>query len=129
MGQSSLKADGLGVFGSLILCGPVLARTGEFFVEEFACLPRIGARDWGDADEGVGTDGDEEGRRRKWRVERWRGEKERRVLWTVSRTRGLILVKFGASEVESARWWLGEMLRFEGTVEREFGPGGTMCLR
>ena len=127
-GQASLRHEGIGVFGTMILIGPIFNALGSFFIEEFAALPRIGARDWGD---GAETDegSDEEKRRLAWRRRRVQLEKRENVLWTAARVRGAVLVKFGAREVQGARSWLREMWYFEGTVGREFGDGGMMSLR
>lgn len=51
------------------------------------------------------------------------------LLWTAAPVRGFVIVKFGAPDVDGARRWLGEMLRQEGTVEREFGHQALLCLR
>lgn len=112
------KMENLGVFGTLILVGPLLQNLADFFLSEFTLLPRIGSRDWGDASsEEV-----------KWRKERQEREKRDGVLWTVAKVRGgrATVVKFGARDVEGGREWLGGMLREEGTVGREFGAGGLM---
>ncbi|MCJ1394849.1 hypothetical protein MMC18_008888 [Xylographa bjoerkii] len=133
------KMDNLGLFGTLILVGPLFISLGNFFVDEFNLLPRIGGRDWGDrpattsstahptADEAGKLE--EQRRVSQWRRERWREEKEDGVLWTAARVRGCIVVKFGAREVEGGRRWLGLMWKEEGTVGREFGEGGLMCVR
>ena len=126
-GQSSLKREGKGVFGTIIILGQVFDALGAFFIEEFGKLPRIGGKEWGDEVivEEVGT-----GRERaKWRKDRTINEKEDGVLWTAVETRGLVLVKFAAREVEGARKWLGSMWTFEGTISREFGDGGLMSVR
>lgn len=116
------KMENLGVFGTLILVGPLLQSLAEFFIEEFALLPRIGARDWGEdqAKELQGRD--------KWRKERQEREKRDGAVWTVAKVRGgrATIVKFGAGDVEGGREWLGAMLREEGNVGREFGPGALM---
>ncbi|MCJ1411842.1 hypothetical protein MMC19_005934 [Ptychographa xylographoides] len=148
------KMDNLGIFGTLILHGPIFSNLSSFFMEEFHLLPRIGGRDWGDNDEksdpildrpdkrsdGIdpfGTVPDkhdeavvsEERRRRAWRRQRWKAEKDDGVLWSAAQVRGCVVVKFGAREVEGGRRWLGDMLGEEGTVRREFGEGGMMSMR
>ncbi|MCJ1447976.1 MAG: hypothetical protein MMC23_008488 [Stictis urceolatum] len=138
-GQKSLKAENLGVFGTFILYGLLFERMGTFFVDEFTAMPRIGGRDWGDGDNVVQAPASddaaavEEFRKEQellaWRKERLRREKADGVIWTSARVRGLVLVKFGAREVEGAREWLGMMCRWEGTIATEFGPGGLMSLR
>ena len=119
------RMDGKGVFGTVILRGKLFEGLGGFFVEEFGLLPRIGGRDWGVAGERVEKLTDKE----RWRKERLRREKEDGVLWTACLVRGCTVVKFAAKEVEGVRWWLGNMLREEGSVGREFGEGGLMFVR
>lgn len=118
------KMENLGVFGTLILVGPLVQDLADFFISEFNLLPRIGSRYWG-AEEGAQPT--LEGRE-KWRKERQGRETRDGVVWTVARVRGerATVVKFGAREVEGGREWLGGMLREEETVGREFGPGGLM---
>lgn len=117
------KMENLGVFGTLILVGPLLQGLAEFFLSEFALLTRIGSRNWGTESEEKKLEG-----REKWRKERQEREKKDGVLWTVAEVRGgrATVVKFGARDVEGGREWLGAMLREEGTVARAFGPGGLM---
>jgi len=38
-------------------------------------------------------------------------------------------VKFGARQVDGARQWLGDMIRQEGSVEKEFGHQALIGLR
>ena len=118
------RMDGMGIFGTLILRGPLFEALGAFFVEEFGNLPRIGGRNWG-------GEGEASERTKKdiWRDERVRKEKDDGLLWTACNVRGCTIVKFSANEVEGARKWLNAMLREEGTVTRECGEGGLMSLR
>lgn len=120
------RMDGIGVFGTLLLRGPLFESLATFFVEEFASLPRIGGRDWG-----FGSAGEkrEASKRERWRKDRTKSEKRDGVLWTACRVRGCAVVKFTAREVEGARAWLGRMLREDGTVARECGEGGLMFVR
>ncbi|KAI4167091.1 MAG: hypothetical protein LQ343_007495 [Gyalolechia ehrenbergii] len=130
----SSRVDGLGIFGTVILVGPLLSSLAQFFISEFKALPRIGARDWssGKSQESsadpivVET---EEQRRARWCKRRQEREKRDGVLWTAASVRGAVVVKFGAREVEGAKVWLGDMLMEEGTTTREFGPGGLMCVK
>lgn len=117
-----------GVFGTLLLCGPLFAPLSRFFLGEFASLPRIGERIWND------SDGNESAEilspRQRWKKARIEREKMDGVLWTAAVVRGgVTVVKFSAREVEGARAWIGEILREEGSVGREFGEGGLMFLR
>ena len=114
----------LGVFGTVILGGPLFVRLSSFFLSEFSLLPRIGARDWGDGQPDAELDAGE-----KRRKERWKEEKEDGILWTAASVRGCVVVKFGAREVEGGRKWLGWMLREEESIGKDFGPGGLMFVR
>ncbi|KAL8656875.1 MAG: hypothetical protein Q9226_002485 [Calogaya cf. arnoldii] len=129
------RVDGLGIFGTIILIGPLFSRLANSFIDEFKHLPRIGARDWNahqtsntvDASSGrLPTDEERQG---KWRKHRQEREKKDGVLWTAANVRGAVVVKFGAREVEGAKVWLREMLRQEGTMEKEFGDGALMCVK
>jgi len=117
-GEVARRMEGLGVFGTVLLVGPVLEALGDFFVEKFMVLPRIGGRDWGDRVKVQGLD-----EREVWRRERWKKEEENGIVWTAARVRGCVVIKFGA------RKWLGAVLRMEGIVAREFGKGGLIRVR
>ena len=41
------RMDGMGIFGTLILRGPLFEVLGALFGEDFGNLPRIGGRNWG----------------------------------------------------------------------------------
>ncbi|KIW98110.1 uncharacterized protein Z519_01694 [Cladophialophora bantiana CBS 173.52] len=117
------KSNNMGIFGTLIIYGPVFKKLGEFFTQEFTSQPRIGAQDWA-ANERItqanGVNQAEQARQR---------EKQDGILWTAAYTRGFVLVKFGAKEVDGAKRWLGELLKQEGTVERVFGHQALICFR
>lgn len=126
-GISALVANA-GVFGTLLLYGPLFAPLSRFFLEEFSSLPRIGERNWND------SDGNESAEilspRQRWKKARIEKEKLDGVLWTAAVVRGgVTVVKFSAREVEGARAWMGGILRQEGSVGRDFGEGGLMFLR
>ncbi|KAI3399340.1 hypothetical protein diail_7295 [Diaporthe ilicicola] len=138
-GRASLSAvvkdlrssmHGLGIFGTLILRGPLTKSLGEFFVAEFAALPRIGARDWR-TDEAKRLAEDEEGRDPHvlWREDRLEMEMLEKVLWSAANVRGCVVVKFGAPTVEAGRTWIASMLTKEGSVEEHFGDQALMCVR
>ncbi|KAA6408495.1 MAG: urease accessory [Lasallia pustulata] len=110
--------DGLGIFGTLILKGPLFEGLGQFFLDEFQLLPRIGARNWGDA-----TTVPVLSEKEMKRAARHKLEKVDGVLWTAASVRGLVLVKFGAREVEGARKWLGSMVKEEHSIQTKFGEG------
>jgi hypothetical protein len=103
---------------------------GEFFLAEFAVLPRLGARDWrsDEAKEAAGPDAHLPPRE-KWRAERLQREKESKVLWSAASVRGCVVVKFGAPTVEAGRLWVGSMLSEEGSIAKHFGEQALMCLR
>lgn len=116
------RMDGMGVFGTVILRGPLFKALGDFFVEEFERLPRIGGRNWGNVAKELTE-------LEKWRAERVRQEKVNEVLWTACHVRGCTVMKFSAKEVEGVKCWLASILRKEGTIGRECGEGGLMFVR
>lgn len=104
-----------GVVGTLILCGPVFEALGAFLLHQFQSQPRIGSRNWSDhvpssvPEPSLSHQGD--------------------VTWTAARVRaGFVLVKFGAKDFETAKHWLGGLIREEGSVIREFGEEALFCL-
>lgn len=119
------RMDGMGVFGTVLLRGPLFEPLADSFVEEFEALPRIGGRNWASANDAVQKLTVKE----EWRKKRLQREKEDGVLWTACHVRGCTIVKFAAREVEGAKEWMGRMLREEGSVGREFGDGGLMFVR
>ena len=120
----SERMNGMGVFGTMILYGPLFKRLGEYFLREFSSQPRIGAKSWASDDSEKGKTLEEI--RRDQRLVR---EKADAILWTSAHVRGFVLVKIGAREVDGARRWLSEMIRQEGSVEKEFGHQALFCLR
>lgn len=126
-GISALVANA-GVFGTLLLYGPLFASLSCFFLEEFTSLPRIGERTWNDSNGRESAD--LLSARQRWKKDRIEREKADGVLWTAAMVRGgVTVVKFSAREVEGARVWMGGILREEGSVGRDFGEGGLMFLR
>lgn len=117
------RMDGLGVFGTLILRGPLFSDLGAFFLHEFSSLPRIGAKNWTSNPVAPSLS-----KRQEWRAAREKRETRDGLLWTAAAVRGLVVVKFGAREVEGARQWLRTMMMEEGTLQREFGEGSLLCL-
>lgn len=104
-----------GVVGTLILSGPVFEALGSFMLNQFQSQPRIGSRNWSDhapssvPEPSISQKGD--------------------VTWTAARVRaGFVLVKFGAKDFETAKHWLGGLIREEGSVTREFGEEALCCL-
>lgn len=104
-----------GVVGTLILSGPVFDSLGTYLMHQFNSQPRIGSRNWASSapstapEPSLSTKGD--------------------VTWTAARVRaGFVLVKFGAKDFETAKDWLGGLLREEGSVIREFGEEALFCL-
>lgn len=121
----SPRMDRMGVYGTVLLRGPLFDQLADFLVEEFKVLPRIGGRNWAGANDPVQT----LTAREEWRKKRLQSEKDDGVLWTACRVRDCTVVKFAATEVEGAKHWLGSMLREEGSVGRDFGEGGLMFVR
>ncbi|KAH0842958.1 hypothetical protein AYO21_03327 [Fonsecaea monophora] len=114
------KSNNMGIFGTLIIYGNVFNKLGEFFIQKFASQPRIGAKNWtSNETPEQATGGDQAGQQ----------EKQDGILWTAAKTRGFVLVKFGAKEVDGAKRWLRTLLKDEGTVERKFGHQALMCLK
>lgn len=102
--------DGMGIFGTLIIGGPLFENMCHFFLSEFAALPRIGEINW--AAEGDG-----------------KRQSDADIVWSAAATRGHTIVKFGAKDVDRARQWLRRLLEREGTVAREFGSRHLICLQ
>lgn len=120
---------GNGIFGTLILRGPLLKALGAFFLAEFAALPRIGARDWRSDQVRKDEDSQIQEPHEAWRSRRLTLEREERILWSAANVRGCVVVKFGAATVEGGRMWIGSMLTKEGSVAHRFGDQALMCVR
>jgi urease accessory protein len=104
-----------GVVGTLILSGPVFDKLGSFLIEQFTSQPRIGSRNWSSSATSSAPEDSATAR----------GD----VTWTAARVRaGFVLVKFGAKDFETAKHWLGGLLREEGSIVREFGEEALFCL-
>ena len=119
------RMDGMGVFGTMLLRGPLFDPLADFFVEEFKALPRIGGRNW----TSTGDTLHELTEKEEWRKKRLQREKDDSVIWTACHVRGCTIVKFAATEVDGAKAWLRNMLKEERSVGREFGDGGLMFVR
>ncbi|KAI1126074.1 UreD urease accessory protein-domain-containing protein [Nemania abortiva] len=117
------------VVGTLILRGPMMKKTGEFFLSEFAALPRLGARDFRSAERREKEAATPQLPIERWRTTRLAREKESNLLWSAARVRGCVIVKFGAATVEAGRNWIGSMLLQGGSIEQEFGEQALMCIR
>lgn len=115
------KTNEMGVFGTLILHGPLFAKLGDFFIAAFTSQPRIGAKKWSSEDSK--SESDQEWSRMPAQ------EKDAGLLWSAARVRGFVLIKFGADDLDGARRWLRTMIIREGSVEREFGHQALFCLR
>ncbi|KAF2225801.1 UreD urease accessory protein-domain-containing protein [Elsinoe ampelina] len=113
-----------GVFGTLILFGPLTTSLADFFHDEFKLVPRIGGRKWDGSDDGKEPTEVEVRRELRQRQEASDG-----LLWSVATLRGCTVVKFGAREVEGAKRWLKTMLETEGSVIRHYGERAMLCLR
>ncbi|KAI1619951.1 urease accessory protein [Exophiala viscosa] len=117
------NSNDMGVFGTLIVYGPIFEHLAGFITEQFAAQPRMGAKNW-NTDDSIGQSSpptDAELSRRT--------AHEAGLLWTAAKVRGFVLVKFGAKDLDGARRWLGSLLKQEGTVERIFGHQAILCLR
>ena len=124
-GKLASSMDGMGVVGTLILHGPLFKSLGQHFMSEFAKVPRIGGRNWSTAGESAELASPAE----RSRDERLQQERKDGLLWTAANVRGMVLVKFGAHEVEGARNWLGRLLKEEGSVLSEFGDQALLCIK
>ncbi|KAJ4250522.1 hypothetical protein NW762_011776 [Fusarium torreyae] len=118
----------MAISGTLILRGAKTKSLGEFFQNEFAALPRIGARDFR-SPEAMAEDNTNISDLERWRLQRLEREKEGGVLWSAANVRGCVVVKFGAKTVEAGREWIGSMIVQEGSIASEFGEKALMCLR
>ncbi len=98
------------VMGTLILRGPMMRKVGEFFLSEFAALPRLGARDFRSAETREKEAATPQLPIETWRATRLAQEKESSLLWSAASVRGCVVVKFGAATVEAGRNWIGSML-------------------
>jgi urease accessory protein len=123
------KMQKMGIFGTLILRGPLVASLAAFFLAEFAELPRIGARDFRSQDTMDRDSGIVLSPRESWRIIRLKREKEDELLWSAAKVRGCTVVKFGARTVEGGRTWVGSMIKQEGSISEHFGDESTMCIR
>jgi len=119
------RMDNLGVYGTLCLHGPLFAKLGAFFMDEFKLLPRIGGRKWDTDDDKPVIDEHGHEFRRKIRQKQ---ETADGLLWTVSCLRDCTVVKFGAREVEGGKRWLKRMFEEEASVVRHFGERALLCL-
>ncbi|TVY29442.1 putative urease accessory protein ureD-like [Lachnellula hyalina] len=120
------KMQGLGIFGTLVLKGPLMESLAAFFLSEFSALPRIGGRDFRsqemkDHDSTLVLSPQD-----SWRSSRLMQEMEDKVLWSAAKVRGCTVVKVGARTVEGGRLWIGSMIKEEGSVSHHFGEDATM---
>jgi len=119
---------GLGIFGTLIVRGPMMTSLGDFFLAEFAALPRLGARDFRTA-AAKEKEEQEQSPLEGWRSGRLKMEQENNILWSAAHVRGCVVIKFGAATVEAGRMWVGSMIIKEGSVSANFGDQALMCVR
>ena len=119
---------GHGIFGTLVLRGPLTKTLGDFFLSEFAALPRIGARDFRTAEDKEAEDKGKDAHE-IWRTNRLKMEKTEKILWSAANVRGCVVVKFGAATVEAGRLWIGSMLVEDGSIAEQFGDQALMCVR
>ncbi|OTA94623.1 hypothetical protein M434DRAFT_394556 [Hypoxylon sp. CO27-5] len=130
-GSPSLRESmyGNAIAGTLILRGPMTKSLGEFFLAEFASLPRLGARDFRTAEARKKDEEIPQSPLERWRNIRLEEERVKQISWSAANVRGCVVVKFGAATVEAARNWIGSMILQEGSVERHFGEQALMCIR
>ena len=117
-----------GVFGTLVLKGDMTKALGEFFLNEFGVLPRLGARDFRTT-ETREHENSSLSEFERWRAQRLAEEKREGVLWSAAQVRSCVVVKFGAPTVEAGRDWIFSMLFKEGSIAHHFGDQALMCLR
>lgn len=117
------KADNMGIFGTLIIYGPIFKQLADFLLHEFSSQPRIGAKNWATNESTTQTEAAKEAELSR------RREQQDGLLWTAANVRGFVLVKFGATEIDGAKRWLAGLLKKEGTVEKAFGHQALLCLR
>jgi urease accessory protein len=125
-GTIARRMEGLAVYGTLILHGPLFIRLGNFFMKEFKLLPRIGGKKWDSGSESGDENLDVTAARR---LKRQRRETATELLWSAASVRECVLVKFGAPTLEAARNWLHTMLTEEGSVTTHFGERALLCLK
>jgi urease accessory protein len=101
----------------------------DFFLAEFAALPRIGARDFRSQERMAKDSVLVLPRLEIWRQSRLGQEKADGVWWSAAQVRGCTVVKFGAHTVEGGRTFIGSMLKEEGSIANHFGDDSTMCIR
>jgi urease accessory protein len=123
------KMQQTGIFGTLVLRGPLVEGLAAFILAEFAALPRIGARDFRSQDKMDKDNGLMLSPEENWRQARLKQEEADSVLWSAARVRGCTVVKFGTRTVEGGRLWIGNLLKQDGSVSRLFGDDSTMCVR
>ncbi|EFR02445.1 urease accessory protein UreD [Nannizzia gypsea CBS 118893] len=116
-----------GILGTLIIHGPLFESLADFFMEAFTSQPRIGGQNWSSSSMYYPTHTNERINKSEEDDDHSNATKASKmhhgdVTWTAARVRnGFVLVKFAAPDFESARDWLGQMLRAEGSIQREFG--------
>ena len=119
---------GMGLFGTLILRGPLMKALGDFFLAEFAALPRLGAKGF-HSDDATSSQNGTPSPLEEWRLGRLQMEMEEKLLWSAANVRGCVVVKFGAPAVEAGRRWLGSMLVQEGSISHHFGDHALICVQ
>lgn len=115
------RMEELGVFGTLIIRGPLFEGLGKLFLDQYARQPRIGVKKWSTGPGAVCSEDEEDGTAP--------GNTSGSLMWTATSVRGFVVVRFGTATVEHARHWLRDMLTSDGTVEKEFGKRYLFCLQ
>lgn len=114
------RMERLGVFGTVIIRGPLFESLGKHFLDEYTRQPRVGNKKWSRRSDIASEEEEDEALVQDLREN---------LTWTATSVRGFVVVRFGATTVEYARHWLRGVLTSEGTVEREFGKRYLFCLQ
>lgn len=118
----------MGILGTLILRGELMKPLGDFFMAEFAALPRLGSRDFRSTQDQQNEEA-KLSEPEQWRAQRLQNERADGLLWSAAQVRGCVVVKFGSPAVEAGRNWIGSMITREGSIETNFGEAALMCLQ
>ncbi|KAL2222090.1 urease accessory protein UreD [Thermoascus aurantiacus ATCC 26904] len=120
-----------GIMGTLILYGPLFDSLASFLMHKFTSQPRIGGRNWSSPSQSSpsSSSSSSSSNTADSNSSSSSSKPNHDVTWTAAHVRaGFVLVKFGAKDFETARDWLGGMIREEGSVAREFGEEALFCL-
>ena len=123
------KMHNIGIFGTIILKGPLGESLAAFVLSEFLALPRIGGRDFR-SQEKIQNDSELSlSPLESWRVARLKQEENDGILWSAAKVRGCTVVKFSGRTVEGGRTWISNIIRHEGSIVNTFGEDSILCVR